>query len=583
MLQILLKRKIQPNSLNISQNKDMANMRMGLEMKMSQQLIMTPQLQQAIKLLQLSRIELEELIDQNLIENPTLEVSPAEDDDESEKEESKKDQDDSKDLIDEQAQLSVDEEWQNYIESGAGVIQDVRSRLNDSDESTNPLEATISRTESLMDHLLWQLDISDFGDVERELAEFLIGNIDDEGYLSISLRELLATTPKVQNLVKEIIDGNIITPIVNEEILPLFDQSHISSSRVEEIKRGRKKKAPILDNEEVDPELPDLTIISDFECGVLERVLRKIQNFDPPGVGARTLQECLENQLKVLKLTDSLAMAIIQENMQFLEQKDLKKIARLQKADIEEVVKAYQIITELEPKPGRPFGGEVTQYVIPDVFIYKRGSEYVVNMNQDSIPRLRINPYYQRLVGTSKEEKTKQKSNNGEQEQDLTHQYIVEKIKAGDWLMKSIEQRQKTIFRVAKSILKFQYEFFEKGIDFLKPLVLKDVAEDIEVHESTVSRITTNKYVYTPQGIFELKYFFTSGIDQGDGDIISSKKIKDYIKKLIETEEKKKPFTDLQIKNKLLEDAGIKVARRTVAKYREAMNILPSNKRKQLF
>lgn len=149
--------------------------------------------------------------------------------------------------------------------------------------------------------------------------------------------------------------------------------------------------------------------------------------------------------------------------------------------------------------------------------------------------------------------------------------------------MKSIEQRQKTIFRVSKSILKYQYEFFEKGIDYLKPLVLKDVADDIEVHESTVSRITTNKYMHTPQGIFELKYFFTSGIDQGDGDVVSSKKIKDYIKKMIDSEDKKKPFTDLQIKNELLENAKIKVARRTVAKYREAMNILPSNKRKQLF
>jgi len=560
----------------------MANMRMGLEMRMSQQLIMTPQLQQAIKLLQLSRLELEELIDQNLIENPTLEVSPAEEEDENEKEENKKDKDD-KDLIEEQAQLSVDDEWQNYIESGAGVIQDVRSRINDSDEATNPLEATISRTESLMDHLLWQLDISDFDGTEHEIAEFLIGNIDEEGYLSVSLRELLATTPRVQNIVKVSLENETLLPLINEELIPLFDLAHISSSRVEDKKRGRKKKAPILESEEVDPEELDLSSITDEECGALERVLRKIQNFDPPGVGARTLQECLENQLKVLKLSDSLAMSIIQENMQFLEQKDLKKIARLQKADIGEVVKAYQLITELEPKPGRPFGGEVTQYVIPDVFIYKRGSEYVVNMNQDSIPRLRINPYYQRLIGTTKEEKPKQKSNGKEQEQDLTHQYIVEKIKAGDWLMKSIEQRQKTIFRVAKSILKFQYEFFEKGIDYLKPLVLKDVAEDIEVHESTVSRITTNKYVYTPQGIFELKYFFTSGIDQGDGDIISSKKIKDYIKKLIETEQKKKPFTDLQIKNKLLEDAGIKVARRTVAKYREAMNILPSNKRKQLF
>ncbi|OFZ70430.1 MAG: hypothetical protein A3K03_12270 [Bdellovibrionales bacterium RIFOXYD1_FULL_44_7] len=220
--------------------------------------------------------------------------------------------------------------------------------------------------------------------------------------------------------------------------------------------------------------------------------------------------------------------------------------------------------------------------MVPDVFIYKRGAEYVVSMNHESLPKLRINPYYQQLISEQKVKEAVQKKPASESE-DMTYLYLQEKIKAGDWLMKSIEQRQKTIYRVAKSILKYQYEFFEKGIDYLKPLVLKDVAEDIEVHESTVSRITTNKYVYTPQGIFELKYFFTSGIDQGDGDVISSKKIKDYIKKLIDTEDKKRPLTDLQIKNMLKEAEQIKVARRTVAKYREAMNLLPSNKRKQLY
>ncbi|MCP4755626.1 MAG: RNA polymerase factor sigma-54 [Proteobacteria bacterium] len=557
-------------------------MRMGLEMRMSQQLIMTPQLQQAIKLLQLSRLELEELIDQNLIENPTLEVEPVEEDEEK-KEETNEERTEAKDLIDEQSQLSVDDEWQNYIESGAGVMQDVRSRLNDSDDMSNPLEATISRSASLMDHLLWQLDISKFDENEHEIAEYLIGNIDDEGYLAISLRGLLASTPKLLELVNRCLEENEIEPLVDEKSVSMFDLEHESRSQIVEKKKGRKKKAPVLDEEEEVEESPEEPDVSNDQCGILERVLRRIQQFDPPGVATRTLQECLINQLKILNLSDSIAMRILQENMQFLEQKDLKKIARLQKADIQEVVKAYQLITELEPKPGRPFGGEVTQYVIPDVFIYKRGAEYVVNMNQDSIPRLRINPFYQKMISSKKEETSQEKKGNGESEQNMTFQYIQEKIKSGDWLMKSIEQRQKTIFRVAKSILKFQHEFFEKGIDYLKPLVLKDVAEDIDVHESTVSRITTNKYVYTPQGIFELKYFFTSGIDQGDGDIISSKKIKDYIKKLIETEDKKKPYTDLQIKTQLLDDAGIKVARRTVAKYREAMNILPSNKRKKLY
>jgi len=562
----------------------MATMRMGLEMKMSQQLIMTPQLQQAIKLLQLSRIELEELIDQNLIENPTLEISPVEEEEESSEEKKEKPQPEAKDLVDEQAQLSYDDEWQNYIESGAGVMQDVRSRLNDADEASNPLEATISKTNSLSEHLHWQFDMSDFTPEEHRIAEYLIGNIDADGYLAISHRELLATTPRLLQIVRETLESNAIVPSLEKDRLPLFDEAHESRAVVENKKKGRKKRAPMLEEEEEAETELDLSAITDEMCGVLESVLLKIQRFDPPGVGARTLQECLINQLLMLKLPpDALAVRILKENMQLLEQKDLKRIARLQKADISEVVKSYQIITELEPKPGRPFGGEVTQYVIPDVYIYKRGNEYVVNMNQESIPRLRINPYYQNMIKSQKDDNGPGKKSSGEDSEDMTHQYILEKVKSGDWLMKSIEQRQKTIYRVAKSILKFQYEFFEKGIDYLKPLVLKDVAEDIDVHESTVSRITTNKYVYTPQGIFELKYFFTSGIDQGDGDIISSKKIKDYIGKLIESENKKKPFTDLQIKNKLLQDAGIKVARRTVAKYREAMNILPSNKRKKLY
>ena len=559
----------------------MVSMRMGLEMRMSQQLIMTPQLQQAIKLLQLSRIELEELIDQSLIENPTLEITPVEEEDES-TEKKTEETTEATNLVDEQVQLSYDEEWQNYIESGAGVMQDVKNRTSDSDDHSNPLEATISRESSLMDHLFWQLDLSKMTDIEKEIAEFIIGNIDDEGYLSISVRELLATTPPLHKLVKKLLLNNEIDSDTDDDAVAMFDVFHETREKVAIKKKGRKKKAPVLDEEEELDEEVDISQVSDEQCGVLERIIRRIQLFDPPGVATRTLQECLQNQLIVLSMSDSLAMKIITENMQFLEQKDLKRIARLQKADIQEVVKAYQVITELEPKPGRPFGGEVTQYVVPDVFIYKRGSEYVVSMNQDSIPRLRINPYYQKLLQENKEEPVQPKK-EGEGEQDMTYQYILEKIKAGDWLMKSIEQRQKTIYRVTKSILKFQSEFFEKGIDYLKPLVLKDVAEDIEVHESTVSRITTNKYVYTPQGIFELKYFFTSGIDQGDGDVISSKKIKDYIQKLIESEDKKKPYTDLQIKTELLENAGIKVARRTVAKYREAMNILPSNKRKKLY
>ena len=549
---------------------------------MSQQLIMTPQLQQAIKLLQLSRVELQELIDQALIENPTLEeLSDAEVREEEKEEEKKEDEGESENLIDEQEQLSYDEEWQHYVESGAGVIQE--SRSHEPDEDSNPLEATISRTESLADHLLWQLDISRLEEVEHEIAEYLIGNIDEDGYLSVSIRELLASTPGLQNLLTQALsDGLIDAPGWSKEN-NLFDERHDLRAKKEPVKGKRKRPEFEEDEEEELGEPMDvMDLVSNAHCAVVERVLKRVQNFDPPGVGARNLKECLLLQLRALKLEGSLEWRIIDQQMHLLEQKDLKRIARLQKAEIDEVVAAYQLITELEPKPGRPYGREVTQYVVPDVFIYKRGAEYVVSMNHESLPKLRINPYYQQLISEQKVKEAVQKKPASESE-DMTYLYLQEKIKAGDWLMKSIEQRQKTIYRVAKSILKYQYEFFEKGIDYLKPLVLKDVAEDIEVHESTVSRITTNKYVYTPQGIFELKYFFTSGIDQGDGDVISSKKIKDYIKKLIDTEDKKRPLTDLQIKNMLKEAEQIKVARRTVAKYREAMNLLPSNKRKQLY
>jgi RNA polymerase sigma-54 factor len=293
------------------------------------------------------------------------------------------------------------------------------------------------------------------------------------------------------------------------------------------------------------------------------------------------LQECLEIQLKSMGLENHLSYRIVHQDLKLLENKDLKRVARRQKVEVEEVVEAYKLIMELEPKPGRPFVRDRAQHIIPDVFIYKvygeapdaedRVGQYRVVLNDSGLPRLRISDYYRNLA---------ERAGGGS---NLTHEYIQEKIKAGNWLMKSIEQRQKTILRVTRSILKHQYDFFEKGIHFLKPLVLKDVAEDIQVHESTVSRITTNKYVHSPQGLFELKFFFTSGIDQGDGDVISSKKIKDMIEKMIGAEDDREPLTDIQIAERLSKDSNIKVARRTVAKYREALNLLPSNKRKQLF
>ena len=559
-------------------------MQMKMQMKMSQQLIMTPQLQQAIKLLQLSRAELEELIEQTLIENPVLEEGIDMDSFPGKKEESQESTETSEnpEVVDdtenyetarekEQENNDQDEiDWQQYIEQVEqfGGYQDRRYSSNSDDEDNPSIEATTAKSESLVEHLTWQLDMQKLSPLEYEAGVYLIGNINNDGFLVTSISELLESQ---DDLYKK-----IILKYENGEIkdLPQIDRKLVNL-KFESGKINPKNKKEDL---EVDKEN---NISQDFfekediffvACSFVENVLKKIQQFNPNGVGARNLQECLLIQLEILDDKDSLSSKIVKHDMQLLESKDLKKIARRQKQDIEQVIESYRLIMSLEPKPGREFISNPSQhYIIPDVYIYQKDDEYKVALNSAGMPRLRISNYYKDL------------SDNMEDDGSLTKDYILEKVKAGQWLLKSIEQRQKTIYRVTKSILRFQKKFFDQGIHFLRPLVLKDVAEDIDVHESTVSRITTNKYVHTPQGIFELKYFFTSGIDQGGGNAVSSKRIKDMILQMVQKEDLKSPYTDLQIADILERQSGIKVARRTVAKYREALNILPSNKRKQLF
>lgn len=554
-----------------------------LQMRLGQQLIMTPQLQQAIKLLQLSRNELEELIDQALIENPVLEEGEEGD---GEKEKDGKEEltakteaeQDSAESVMENDHPERDLDWQEYIASGSGVIPETSTR-HDGEETS--LEATISTPDTLQEHILWQFEMASLTPIEMEIGEQIIGNLDDDGYLTISIAELLELYPELQIAIEKAIKSQSLSlPLVEGVSEDNFHLKHISAKPTQ---NSKKKKAPPDFEENIEAPQPKQPFKLDPKAGfVVEGVLQFLQTFDPGGVGARTLNECLTIQLNNLYNGDDLPLRIVRDDLKLLENKDLRKIARRQKADLDRVVEAYKLIVSLEPKPGRPFVSDRSQTILPDVFIYKltgeqpesesRVGQYRVVLNEYGIPRLRISQFY-RTLGESKENK----------DGSMTQEYIQEKIKAGNWLLKSIEQRQKTIFRVTRSILKHQYEFFEKGIHYLKPLVLKDVAEDIEVHESTVSRITTNKYVHTPQGIFELKYFFTSGIDQGDGDSISSKKIKDMIQKIIVGENEKEPFTDIQIAEILAKDSNIKVARRTVAKYREALNLLPSNKRRQLF
>lgn len=481
-------------------------------MKMAQQLVMTPQLQQAIKLLQLSRVELQDNINQELLENPVLESefhdeaqSSSEVDRDIEKSltstslESKSEKEvTSGDTIDREAGQT---EWEAFVENyneysyspGAGAV-----RYGDDDMPT--LEQTLSPNVSLADHLDWQLGMTTLTPEEESAAKRIIGNINDNGYFN----------------------GDMLEVIARDEGMELDE---------------------------------------------LEAVLEVIQGFDPIGVGARDLRECLLIQAKHYYPRDDLVHDLIAYHMNDLENRNVQVIFRALDIDQNDLTAAGNLIGNLEPKPGRGFGVDRTQYITPDVFIHRHGDEYLVTLNEDGLPKLRVSNFYEkRIRGAKAEEK----------------QFIQEKVRSAMWLIRSIHQRQNTIKKVTESIASFQREFLDEGIGNLRPLILKDVADDIGMHESTISRVTTNKFVHTPQGIFELKYFFNSRITTSSGSDLASESVKQRIKQLISKEAEKKPLSDQKICD-ILKGEGLEIARRTVAKYREMLGILPSSKRKKLF
>ena len=300
----------------------------------------------------------------------------------------------------------------------------------------------------------------------------------------------------------------------------------------------------------------------------VNKVLSLIKTFDPIGVGASDLKECLLIQAKHFKLNNTIVTDIIENHINQLENKNYKAIAKDLRVNIQEVISAVNIIKEFEPKPGRTFSVEEPQYINPDIFVYKVEDGFMILLNDEGLPKLHVSSFYKHFI------------DRGGKVSDKAKEYMRDKIRSASWLIKSIYQRQKTIYRVMESILKFQREFFEKGIAHLRPMVLRDVAEDIGMHESTISRVTTNKYVYTPQGLFELKYFFNSSINRIDGDSIASASVQEKIRQIILNEDARKPYSDDKIA-KLLKESNIDIARRTVAKYREMMKLLSSNKRKQ--
>ena len=479
------------------------------QLKLSQQLVMTPQLQQAIKLLQLSRMELVELVQQELEENPVLEegaevetVEGAESDEAAIEEPGREEPtvDNQVDEIKGEEEGLGDIDWQTYLESYSlgGTV----ASSYEEDEDRPSFENLLTRTRTLTDHLMWQMTLTRFTENEQRLAAEIIGNIDDDGYLQVSVEDLALETGAA----------------------------------------------------------PD----------DIETLLGKIHEFDPPGVGSRSLQECLLVQLRHLGLEGTLADRILSEQLEALEKRNYPLIAKTLGVPIDDVYTAAKFISSLDPRPGSPFGQEDVHYIAPDIFVHKVGSEYVVVLNDEGLPNLKINSFYRNaLSGSTAVDKE-------------TGEYIQEKMRGAVWLIKSIHQRQRTIYRVATSIIKFQRQFLDLGIEHLKPLVLRDVATDIDMHESTISRVTTNKYMQTPRGLFELKYFFNSGISTTSGDSVASESVKMKIKEIISGENPKKPYSDQKIVV-LLHDDGIDIARRTVTKYREMLGVGSSTERKRLF
>lgn len=486
-------------------------MEMKLNLKMAQKLVMTPMLQQAIKLLPLARLELAQLVRQELVENPILEEIIEDEDELADTHEETTPEDN---LLDSLGETRVDGDgqedgnnpveqeidWESYLQDN---YEYGPSPAVDNNHTERPsIEATYKKDPSLSDHLMWQLNLTVDTEQDKFIGSCIIGSIQSDGYCTAELPELAA----------------------------------LSNSSVEDV----------------------------------ERVLRIIQGFEPAGVAARNLKECLMIQANSLPERSPTVEALIDRYLEKLDERHYQKIANEMKQSVDEIVEAVQIIKSLDPKPGYNYSSEGTDYVIPDLVVVKNDKgEYEVVLNDEGIPRLTISPYYQALLKSSKENQTKE--------------YLENKYRSALWLIKSIDQRRQTIFKVGTSIVKLQKEFLDGGLSHLRPMVLRDVAQDIEMHESTVSRITTNKYIDTPQGIFELKFFFHSGIKSYTGDNnLSSIRVKTMIKEIVQSEDPKKPLTDDEMVEMLMQK-NARIARRTVTKYRKELNIPPASKRKKFY
>ncbi len=469
-----------------------------LHTKLVQKLILTPSLQQAIKLLPMSTLELADMLNQEVVENPLLEEVQSDDAQAAEgaapdKPEGEPDAAAKTDGWDDGDYAYF---FGDYLDEG------YRPRAQQEVKELPPIENTLSTTSSLADHLEWQLSLQATDDATRAIGEAIIGNLDDDGYLVASVDEI--------------------------------------------------------------------AMMGDWTADQVEATLRLMQGFDPIGVAARDLQECLWLQLRHIGLEGSPSERIVTEHLRMLQNHQIPELAKKLGMSVDDLKPHIETIRHLDPKPGSRFNRRESQYVIPDVYVVKVDDQYVAALNEDGLPQLRISPVYRRLLEKSTE--------NPEE----TRAYVKDKFRSALWLIKSVEQRQRTIHKVATSIINFQRDFLDHGIEFLRPLVLRDVANDISMHESTVSRVVTNKYMHTPQGVFEMKYFFHSGISSSYGDNVSSVTIKQRIRKIIEGEDTRKPMSDSKIVS-ILQKEGLVLARRTIAKYREELKIPTSNQRKVFY
>jgi RNA polymerase sigma-54 factor len=472
-----------------------------LELRLAQKLILTPQLQQAMKLLQMPQLELSQALSLEVVENPFLEESVEElnieemSHEERESIEKEDTTEDTEASLEKLMSFQVDE----YFEERGSDGRDL-GYFNPGTVTPPPYDQIFTKEQDLYDHLLWQLRLSNESEDIRRVGETIIGNLDENGYLRVPLEEIMVQAKT------------------------------------------------------------DMT--------TAEKALALVQSFDPPGVGARNVKECLLLQLDVLNLKDTLAEKIIVNNMEELEKKRYKLIAHQYNLPLEDVMVAIKVIEGLEPKPGRNFTSASTNYVVPDVYVTKGPDGYQIVLNDEGIPRLRISSFYRKLI--------RQKDAFPKE----TRQFLVEKLRSAVGLLKSLDQRNRTIYRVTESILDLQKEFFDGGIENIKPLTLKDVASILNLHESTVSRVTSNKHLSCPHGIFSFRFFFSNAL-HGDAGSISSTSVKNMIKKIVLEEDSGKPLSDQRIAG-VLKSRGVMVARRTVAKYREELGIPSQAQRKKI-